>query len=104
MFTQCLPDDTGPPTCLRSGVSVPGIRMVDVAEGVLGIEWIEGKSVRMLLGGGAEGEADQVLDSEEFYDDMTDASGESLSHVDPLDEYQVTTGASLGPALLAPSD
>ena len=30
--------------------------MVDASEGVLGIEWIEGKSVRFLLGGGAEGE------------------------------------------------
>lgn len=40
--------------CMRSGVTVPGIRMVDVNEGVLGIEWIDGKSVRQLLPGGAE--------------------------------------------------
>ncbi|KAJ4481218.1 kinase-like domain-containing protein [Lentinula aciculospora] len=40
--------------CLRSGVNVPGIRMVDVTEGVLGIEWIEGHSVRKLLPGCAE--------------------------------------------------
>lgn len=78
--------------------------MVDVTEGVLGIEWIEGKSVRMLLGGGAEGEEEQVLDSEQFFDDTTDTSGESASHVDPLDEYQVTMGAFLVPALLSPSD
>ncbi|KIK46840.1 hypothetical protein CY34DRAFT_75277, partial [Suillus luteus UH-Slu-Lm8-n1] len=37
--------------CMRSGVTVPGIRMVDVNEGVLGIEWIDGKSVRQLLPG-----------------------------------------------------
>jgi len=82
--------------CLRSGVSVPGIRMVDATEGVLGIEWIEGKSVRMLLGGGPQGEEEQVLDSEEFLDDTTDASGESASNVDPLDEYQVTIDEIMG--------
>ncbi|KAF8840280.1 hypothetical protein BDN67DRAFT_903936 [Paxillus ammoniavirescens] len=42
--------------CLRSGVNVPGIRMVDSAEGVLGMEWIDGKSLRALLPGGAEEE------------------------------------------------
>ncbi|KIJ67338.1 hypothetical protein HYDPIDRAFT_84105, partial [Hydnomerulius pinastri MD-312] len=47
--------------CLRSGVNVPGIRMVDAAEGVLGIEWIDGKSVRALLPGGAEGEEDTLM-------------------------------------------
>lgn len=66
--------------------------MVDAAEGVLGIEWIEGKSVRMLLGGGAECEEESVLDPDEFLDDITDTSGESASHVDPLEEYQVTIG------------
>ena len=100
MYAQRLAGHTGPPTCLRSGVSVPGIRMVDAAEGVLGIEWIEGKSVRMLLGGGAEGEEEQVLDSDESFDDT---SGESVSYVDPLDEYQVTIGVSLTPALSPPS-
>ncbi|OSX64975.1 hypothetical protein POSPLADRAFT_1135089, partial [Postia placenta MAD-698-R-SB12] len=38
--------------CLRHGVNVPGIRMVDAAEGILVLEWIEGQSVRYLLGGG----------------------------------------------------
>jgi len=79
--------------------------MVDATEGVLGIEWIEGKSIRMLLGGGAEGEEEQVLEPEESPDDdTTDASGESTSHVDPLDEYQVTIGVSLVPTLFPPSD
>ncbi|KAF9484618.1 kinase-like protein [Pholiota conissans] len=40
--------------CLRSGVNVPGIRMVDASEGLLGIEWIEGKSVKYLLPSGAD--------------------------------------------------
>ncbi|CCM02900.1 uncharacterized protein FIBRA_05014 [Fibroporia radiculosa] len=39
----------------RNGVNVPGIRMVDAAEGLLVLEWIDAKSVRSLLGGGAEG-------------------------------------------------
>jgi len=41
--------------CLRSGVKVPGLRMVDAECGVLGLEWIDGRSVRSLLGGGDEG-------------------------------------------------
>ncbi|KIY66647.1 hypothetical protein CYLTODRAFT_377469 [Cylindrobasidium torrendii FP15055 ss-10] len=44
--------------CLRAGVSVPAIRMVDATEGVLGIEWIEGTSVRRLIPG-AEPEDDE---------------------------------------------
>ncbi|KDQ22583.1 hypothetical protein PLEOSDRAFT_1079844 [Pleurotus ostreatus PC15] len=39
--------------CLRAGVNVPGIRMVDATEGILGIEWIEGVCVRKLLPGDA---------------------------------------------------
>ena len=38
----------------RSGVKVPGIRMLDAAEGLLGIEWIDGCAVKYLLPGGAE--------------------------------------------------
>lgn len=80
--------------------------MVDAVEGVLGIEWIEGKSVRTLLGGGAEGEEEQVLDSDQFFDDTTDASGESqsVSQVDPLEEYQITIGTFLMPTSLPPPD
>ena len=88
----------------RSGVSVPGIRMVDAAEGVLGIEWIEGKSVRMLLGGGAEGEEEQVWDPDQFFDDATDDSVGSMSHVDPLEEYQITMGTLLTYILLLSVD
>ncbi|OAX37736.1 hypothetical protein K503DRAFT_792805 [Rhizopogon vinicolor AM-OR11-026] len=61
--------------CMKSGVNVPGIRMVDVNEGVLGIEWIEGKSVRQLLPGGAELEdIDELEEMDEVEDtDATDA-------------------------------
>ncbi|KAF8151987.1 hypothetical protein K438DRAFT_381715 [Mycena galopus ATCC 62051] len=60
--------------CLRAGVNVPGVRMVDAAEGILGIEWIHGQSVRRLLPGGA-GE-----------DDSEDTEPETVGS---LDEYDV---------------
>ncbi|KAK0462895.1 kinase-like domain-containing protein [Desarmillaria tabescens] len=63
--------------CLRSGVSVPGIRMVDASEGVLGIEWIDGQSVRKLLPGGAEEDDDEEND-------------EGPVNSDPLEEYGVS--------------
>ncbi|KAI0631708.1 hypothetical protein C8Q77DRAFT_155248 [Trametes polyzona] len=73
--------------CIRSGVNVPGIRMVDATEGVLGIEWIDGKSVRFLLGGGAEGEEVVEDDSEE------PEGGDVIEEDDPLKEYGVTQDA-----------
>ncbi|KIK65141.1 hypothetical protein GYMLUDRAFT_194951 [Collybiopsis luxurians FD-317 M1] len=48
--------------CLRSGINVPGIRMVDATEGVLGIEWIDGQSVRNLLPGGADVDGPDKVD------------------------------------------
>ena len=41
---------------MKFGVTVPGVRFVDLEHGLLGLEWIEGISVRQILGGGAEGE------------------------------------------------
>ncbi|KAK0431199.1 hypothetical protein EV421DRAFT_1854742 [Armillaria borealis] len=65
--------------CLRSGVSVPGIRMVDAAEGVLGIEWIDGQSVRKLLPGGVEEDGEEGEDEDE-----------GLTNPDSLEEYGVS--------------
>lgn len=70
--------------CLRYGVNVPGIRMVDAPAGVLGIEWIEGKSVRLLLGGGAEGEIEEEVTADFEDDDVVD------EEEDPLVEFGVT--------------
>ncbi|KAG9033239.1 serine/threonine-protein kinase bud32 [Tulasnella sp. JGI-2019a] len=42
--------------CLRSGVCVPGIRMVDPWEGIIGVEFIDGPSIRGILGGENEEE------------------------------------------------
>lgn len=51
--------------CAKAGVAVPAVRCVDEKEGILGLELIPGKSVREWLGGGAEGEDEQIIDSEE---------------------------------------
>jgi TP53 regulating kinase and related kinases len=56
---------------------VPGLRFVDVANGVLGIEWVNGKSVRFLLGSG---------------DEYEDAEGDEDVAEDSLIEYGVSKG------------
>jgi hypothetical protein len=64
-----------------AGVCVPGVRFVDLAAGVLGLEWIDGRSVRALLGG-ADGDADpDALDN-------ADAAADD----DTLAAYGVTDG------------
>ncbi|PCH38314.1 hypothetical protein WOLCODRAFT_66326, partial [Wolfiporia cocos MD-104 SS10] len=68
--------------CLRHGVNVPGIRMVDATEGVLALEWIEGKSIRFLLGGGAEGEDEAAYD-----DDPADDADQEIEE-EPLLQYE----------------
>jgi len=68
--------------CLRSGVRVPGLRMVDAQEGVIGIEWIEGESVRVLLGAKDE-EADDT--KEEDDNDHND-----IEQHDPLASFNTT--------------
>lgn len=45
----------------RSGVNVPGVRIVDASEGVIGLEWIDGDSVRKLLPGGADDEDEETV-------------------------------------------
>ncbi|KAJ7671939.1 hypothetical protein B0H17DRAFT_1208865 [Mycena rosella] len=56
-LTRCLLDSID--FCViaepRSGVNVPGVRMVDAAEGVLGIDWIDGNSGKK-RGNGSEDE------------------------------------------------
>jgi hypothetical protein len=72
----------------RSGVNVPGLRYVNANEGLLGIEWIEGKSIKHLLPSGAE---------EEFYEDedidLDDASS-LVTDEDPLKEFGISVGMS----------
>jgi TP53 regulating kinase and related kinases len=56
--------------CLRNGVRVPGVRMVDAECGILGLEWIEGRSIRSLLGSGEEAESELDSEHEEAGDDL----------------------------------
>lgn len=69
--------------CLRSGVRVPGLRMVDAQEGVIGIEWIEGESVRVLLG--AEDEETEDLENE-----SEDQDDSPQQRDDPLTNFNTT--------------
>jgi len=73
--------------CLRSGVNVPGIRMVDAAAGVIGIEWIEGKSVRHLLPGGAEKEVDET---------EPNIDEDVVEEEDPLLDYSISQETLMG--------
>lgn len=74
----------------RSGVTVPGIRMVDVNEGVLGIEWIDGKSVRQLLPGGAELEDISELEEADEMDEIHENGA-----ADPIADYGVSRGRTV---------
>jgi len=69
---------------LRCGVSVPGVRFVDAANGVLGIEWVNGKSVRCLLG--SRDEEDESEDGDE---------NEARADEDPLGEYAISKDAMM---------
>lgn len=79
--------------CLRSGVNVPGVRMVDASEGVLGLEWIEGRSIRKLIPG-----AEPEDDGEQESDDVRESLQEyGLS----LDEVMTLVGTELAKMHLA---
>lgn len=67
---------------------MPGIRTVDAAEGVIGIEWIDGASVRFILGGGAD--EDEGVDGEANDDVVTDVLTDLSCEDDGLTEYGLT--------------
>ena len=50
--------------------------MVDATQGILGIEWIDGRSVRFLLGGGEEEEIVEEGDYDEDESEGTQADAE----------------------------
>ncbi|KAF6754804.1 hypothetical protein DFP72DRAFT_990281 [Ephemerocybe angulata] len=74
--------------CLKSGVNVPQILMVDASEGVLGIEWIEGQCVRKLLPGGEEPEEGREV--------FEEAEQSTLDASNPLRAYRITIDQLLG--------
>ncbi|PAV14995.1 bud32 kinase [Pyrrhoderma noxium] len=66
--------------CQISGVCVPRVHMVNASEGVIALEWIEGNSVRVLLG--EEDEESEPLEANE------EQNAESLS--EPLSSYNIS--------------
>ena len=60
--------------------------MVDAVTGVIGIEWIDGQNIRVLLGGSDEGDEDV----DEGADEIQEAELPPVA--DPLLEYGVTKG------------
>jgi hypothetical protein len=58
-FIFCLAEMRIKVAC-SCGVSVPEVRFVDAANGVLGTEWVNGRSVRFLLGSGEEADNNDV--------------------------------------------
>jgi TP53 regulating kinase-like protein len=61
---------------------VPGIRFIDLTEGVLCLEWVDGRNVRVLLGG----------DSEEGEDSEDSGTPAAKPDRQNLSEYNITDG------------
>lgn len=96
--------------CARAGVTVPRVLWVDEPAGVVGMEKIEGWSVREVLGGGAEGEmevdrTEEVEREAEDEEEPVVAEEESLpasEGLQALERLQVTPEAlmtTIGAAL-----
>lgn len=60
--------------------------MVDAIQGILGIEWIDGKSVRFLLGGGEEYD---IVDEGDYSEEENE---QEIEEEDSLFEYSVVKG------------
>ncbi|KAN0066124.1 serine/threonine-protein kinase bud32 [Thecaphora frezii] len=73
--------------CAKAGVAVPSVRCVDEKEGILGLELIAGKSVREWLGGGTEGEDEEV--DEDGAAENAQEEEEILSHDDQVKLMQL---------------
>lgn len=58
----------------KAGVTVPEVVWVDEKAGVIGMERIEGWSVREILGGGAEGEV-EVIEEQEIEEEASNKVG-----------------------------
>jgi hypothetical protein len=82
----------------RAGVNVPGIRMVDATDGILGLEWIEGRSIRHLLPDGAEREGGLESEGTDDVGEHGDVRSGEIVEIgnlkDPLSEYSVSVGVS----------
>jgi TP53 regulating kinase-like protein len=67
--------------CCKAGIAVPGVRVIDMESGILGMEWIDGWSVREMLGGGAEGEDEEEDEVEEDLEALQDLTLEEKEQV-----------------------
>lgn len=70
--------------CARGGVRVPQVVLVDVDSGTIGIEWIDGKTVRFVLG------TDEDADGGDTGGGDTSGSGGAPSSGAP--EYGISQG------------
>ncbi|BGP28325.1 serine/threonine-protein kinase bud32 [Rhodotorula toruloides] len=73
--------------CMKAGVTVPGLRLVDVKQGCLGMEWIDGWSVREILGGGQDDvaeDAEEEVVADEFLGSPEDVLREAGIHEDSM--------------------
>lgn len=66
----------------KAGVTVPKVVWVDEKAGVIGMERIEGWSVREILGGGAEGEV-EVIEEQEIEEDVENKAEDSAVREEP---------------------
>jgi tRNA A-37 threonylcarbamoyl transferase component Bud32 len=67
--------------CHSAGVHVPQVVCIGLRDGVLGLEWIDGWTVRELLGGGVEGETGD--DSNDDDNDNPSCSNQSSDETQP---------------------
>lgn len=78
--------------CARAGVNTPGILCVDEIEGILGLEVIDGKSIRELLGGGSEGDElpfEEVLEQTDVKVEVIAQTSEESELLDDQSAMQV---------------
>jgi TP53 regulating kinase-like protein len=80
--------------CAKAGINVPEVKLVDPRNGLLGLEFIEGKSVRQVLPGGFGDESDISEDEEqravEGDSEITHATARGLD--DSMHEFGVSHG------------
>lgn len=90
----------------RGGVRVPTLRGVDVEAGVVGMEWIDGWSVREVLGGGAESdelagvEEEEEKEQEEGRTTTEGEEGVNSNPWDSLDLGELPPAYEAGPSLV----
>lgn len=75
--------------CARGGVRVPQVVLVDIDSGIIGIEWIDGKTVRFVLG-----TDDELMEDEADEGDTCggDASGSGGAPSSGAAEYGISQG------------